>query len=374
MEYLSQYEYMITYINGERNTVADTLSQLPDSTDNQPPFPIASIFTIESDLKVIRHIKKGYRHNTWCAGILDDLQQGVVDKKLRIKLQHGLLFIGSQLIIPKYKNLREHLYQLAHDNLGHFGVDKSYATLREDFYWPNMRKNLLKGYNPSCPNCQRNKSLTNKLAGPLHPLPVPDHHFESIAMDFIGPLPSDDSFNSIITTTDQLGADIQIIPCKTTMTTKDFATIFFDCWYCENGCPQDIIMDLDKLFMSRFWKALMKLTGINHKMSTVYHPQTDSSSERSNKTVIQVLHFHVERNQKGWAKALPRVRFHIMNTLNASTGFSPFVLKTGRSPQLVPPFITAPSEAADLTNEDTTARTLAADSVLRFGSVQFFDL
>jgi hypothetical protein len=78
------------------------------------------------------------------------------------------------------------------------------------------------------------------------------------------------------------------------------ACLFFDHWYCENGLPLDIVSDRDKLFMSRFWKALHKLTGVKLKMSTAYHPETDGSSKRTNKTVNQALHFHVERNQKGW--------------------------------------------------------------------------
>lgn len=163
--------------------------------------------------------------------------------------------------------------------------------------------------------------------------------------------------------TDRLGADIQIAPCKTTMTAEEFASLFFDCWYCENGCPLEIITDRDKLFVSKFWRALMKLTGINHKMSTAYHPQTDRVSERSNKTVIQALRFHVERNQHGWVKALPRVRFHIMNTLNSSTGFSPFVLKTGHSPRLLPLFVKVPSSTPDEGIDDATARSLAADFI-----------
>lgn len=39
---------------------------------------------------------------------------------------------------------------------------------------------------------------------------------------------------------------------------------------------------------------------------------------------------------KGWAQALPKVCFDIMNTVNMSMGFSPFVLKTGHSPHLLP--------------------------------------
>lgn len=91
--------------------------------------------------------------------------------------------------------------------------------------------------------------------------------------------------------------------------------------------------------MSKFWKALMKLTGIKHKMSTAYHPQTDRASEWTNKTVIQALRFHVEHNQSGWARALLKVWFDIMNTPNASTAYSAFILKTGRSLRLIPPWM-----------------------------------
>ena len=33
----------------------------------------------------------------------------------------------------------------------------------------------------------------------------------------------------------------------------------------------------------------MKLSGIKHKMSTAFHPQTDGASEQSNKMVVQAL-------------------------------------------------------------------------------------
>jgi hypothetical protein len=79
------------------------------------------------------------------------------------------------------------------------------------------------------------------------------------------------------------------------------------------------------------------LTGIKLKMSTAYHPKTDGSSERSNKTIVQTLWYHVERNQRGWAKSLPHVCFTIMNTVNLSTSFSPFQLCMGCSPHLILP-------------------------------------
>jgi len=181
MEYLSQYEYTITYINSKCNTVADALSHLPDSIDDELSILLTtSVFTIKSDLKLITHIKNGYREDPWCIGILDDLKQGIIDAKLHITLKHGLLFVGTHLIIPKYKQL----FQLAHNNLEHFGMEKSYTNLQDNFYWPNMRRDLGCGYIPGCPDCQCNKATASKQAGPLHLLPIPDNRFNSVAIDF----------------------------------------------------------------------------------------------------------------------------------------------------------------------------------------------
>ena len=155
-------------------------------------------------------------------------------------------------------------------------------------------------------------------------------------MDFIGPLPENDGTDCILTIMDRLGSDIQIIATRTDITAEELAVIFIDHCYCENGLPSEIISDRDKLFVMKFWKALHKLIGVKLKLSTAYHPETDGSSEWTNKTVNQCLCFHVEHNQKGWKRVLPCIRFFLMNTINKSTGYSLFQLKYGRSPRVLP--------------------------------------
>ena len=147
------------------------------------------------------------------------------------------------------------------------------------------------------------------------------------------------------------------------MTAEEFACVFFDRWYCENGCPSEIISDRDKLFISKFWRALMKLTRIKHKLLTAYHPQTDGASKCSNKTVIQCLQFHVKWNQQGWARALPKVRFHIMNTINSLTGLTPFMLKMGCSPWLLPPLLPSDS-SADEEQAEVSSESAAAHEII----------
>jgi hypothetical protein len=246
-EFLAQYDHRIIYIPGESNTVADALSRLPDSVDEIPVTPIGASLSIQTDPAILESIKIGYETDPFCTKL--SKSQKSIDG---IIWKHGLLYVGNRLVIPRTGSLREDLFHLAHDSLGHFGFEKSYASLRNIYYWPNMRSDLQNAYIPSCIDCQRDKGCTSKPTSPLHPLPVPDGRGDSIAIDFIGPLPVDDGYDCIVTITDRLGADIRIAPTHTDITAERFAAQFFDLWYCENGLPLDIVSDRDKLFISKF--------------------------------------------------------------------------------------------------------------------------
>lgn len=92
-------------------------------------------------------------------------------------------------------------------------------------------------------------------------------------------------------------------------------------------------------------------------MSSAHHPKTDGMSECTNKTVIQCICYAVEQDQKGWVQALPKIHFNIMNTVNASTSFSPFHLHFGKSACILPP-ITPPTEP--LEGPDAAAHSLVS--------------
>jgi hypothetical protein len=84
-------------------------------------------------------------------------------------------------------------------------------------------------------------------------------------------------------------------------------------------------------------------------MSTAYHPQTDRSSKRTNKTINQALRFFMDRHQSSWINALPCIRFNLMSTINASTRYSHFHLHLGHTPQLLPPLT---SQTVDTVRQD----------------------
>ena len=104
MEYMSQYDCSINYINGEDNCVTDALSQLPDCVDRHCSI-VTNIFEICSDPSFVQDIKDGYHNDPWCKALATDLARGMTDGKLQITSWNGLMFIGQRLVIPKYKNL-----------------------------------------------------------------------------------------------------------------------------------------------------------------------------------------------------------------------------------------------------------------------------
>ena len=51
------------------------------------------------------------------------------------------------------------------------------------------------------------------------------------------------------------------------------------------GSPRNIIWDRDRRFPSELWQAILVLLKVMHHFATVYHPQGDGQSERTNQTV-----------------------------------------------------------------------------------------
>ena len=74
------------------------------------------------------------------------------------------------------------------------------------------------------------------------------------------------------------------------------------------------------------------------KLSTSHHPETDGSTERANKTVIESLWNYVNRRQTDWASRLIQVETVFNNSVNATTQKTPTELVHGTPLCLFPSF------------------------------------
>lgn len=82
-------------------------------------------------------------------------------------------------------------------------------------------------------------------------------------------------------------------------------------------------------------------------MPTSFHPETDGSSERSNKTMIQAICHYVNLWHTDWADHLIHVEAAMNNSINATTSKTPTEMVFGTTLRLFPP----PCDLAKLTHD-----------------------
>ena len=81
------------------------------------------------------------------------------------------------------------------------------------------------------------------------------------------------------------------------------------------------------LLVSReFWRELFLLLGTKIKLTSTYHPQSNGSQEKFNKTLIEALRTYVSHRQDNWDECILFFEFAYNNSVNPSTGHSPFIL------------------------------------------------
>jgi hypothetical protein len=278
------------------------------------------------------------------------------------------------LCIPKViirgRSAREIVISEAHSMLAHLGASKTLDYLRDQVWWKDMVSDT-KSFCETCVVCKRSKPNNQKPYGLLNPLSIPSYPWESIGIDFVGPLPEssnrDGSFDSITVVICLLTAMVHLVPSRTNYNARQLAELMFEEVYKLHGLPKNIISDRDVLFTSVFWDKLHKLLGTKLRMSSAYHPQTDGSTERANRTVTQMLRQCINEKQNDWVSKLPAIEFAINSARSESTGFAPFFLNAGRMPRTMIWNAATPSEFPSIRNfalQKRLAIMAAHDSIL----------
>ena len=255
------------------------------------------------------------------------------DTDPRFQFIDGLLYFQGLLYVPDGP-CRLQVLQSRHDfpAAGHFGFNKTMELISRDFWWPQMWK-IVKDYVTTCDTCSRSKIPRHRPYGLLHPLPVPEKPWSSISMDFITDLPDSKSFDTIMVVVDRLTKMAHFVPCNKTITGEETAKLFIDNIYKYHGFPEDIISDRGSQFVSKFWKTLFKILGVQINLSSAYHPQTDGQTERVNQVLEQYLRCTINYHQDNWTDLLSLAEVAYNNTIQGSTQQTPFFANYGYHPK-----------------------------------------
>ena len=380
-QFLSQFDFKIVYRPGKEGGKPDALTRGPGylpTEDDERNTQMEQILLPEHYFEKIKieamelielhdrdgdTLRNASRKDQKILQIKDALDKGIKEMKgvalglCEWRDEH--LWYEGKIWVPEDEGIRTTIISRCHDDplAGHGGTAKTTELITRQYYWPMMRETI-KRYIKNCDMCQRSKAVRHAPYGLLQPNEVPDQPWRSIAMDFITDLPNSNGYDTILVVIDRLTKMSHFIPCRKDLDARQFATLFMQHVVRLHGIPRDIITDRGSLFTSELWKETTKNLGIERRLSTAFHPQTDGQTERTNAILEQYLRSYINYQQDNWSDLISIAEFAYNNGYQETIKTTPFYANYGRNPehQLMNHMITGKGTTAE--NMETLHQTL----------------
>ena len=315
---ISPFCITFEYIKGIKNTLADTMSQLVNidpqiQQDSEPEgyefgyytfdtLPTLEVSNVETtqDVSVndgsddnnspmelpIDHniLLELQQKDTFCANILAQIEKGNVIE--------GQLYIIQNKLLKRYVTDGDNTYEaivllraliaqilkMAHDNLGHNGIHRTYMLLKRLYYWKGLKPSVAK-HIQRCYQCQRRNNQVVKYAT-LH-FDVATFPMQFISMDLIGEFhpPTTKGKRYALTVICMLMGYVFCIPLKT-KTAEEVLQAYIDNVYSKFGGSIKILSDNGTEFKNKIFEQVAKELGVVYKLYTpLYHPASNGRIE-----------------------------------------------------------------------------------------------
>ena len=257
-------------------------------------------------------------------------------KSLLLTLGHKTA--NKKEIVPE--RAQEEVIQRHHDRPlhRHPGQDKTLEKIQRNYRFDRMKRKVIE-FIRNCEQCAKNKPSRHKPYGQAQQIDLPEAPWKTIMIDFVVKLPKSTDpatkvvYDSILVVVDKLTKYTHLVLWKESGTANKLASVLLKELVSHRGLPKTIISDQDKLFTSKFWNTWTRQLGIDTRMSTAYHPQTDRQTEWTNQTIEQYLQHYINHQQDNWVELLPIAQFAYNNQQHSVTGTTLFFANYGRNPQ-----------------------------------------
>ena len=214
------------------------------------------------------------------------------------EVEDGIVMKEGRIYVPEGE-LRGEIIRLHHNTPveGHGKRWKMAELVARNYWWPGLTKEVGK-YVERCDTCQRHKNQSKAPAGKLMPNTIPEKLWSHILADFITKLPLAQGYNAVLVVCDCFSKMAHFIAITEKTSVEGLTRLFRDHVWKLYGLPESITLDRGVQFAVGIMKKLNNLLGIQMKLSTAYHPQTDGQTERINQELEQYLRVFIDHRQE----------------------------------------------------------------------------
>jgi len=355
LEQLMHYNYKIAYQPRDKNCAADALLRKeehhPDQANEKVPnvlfdpecfIEIAMLVFLGEQDNVLEGTEHAYTLTDgqlieWIAEITSHTDP--VQWPAGYELNDDLVLVSKEtgrIWVPPDEQVRREVLATHHDGriAGHLGTLGTLGTL-ELVGWKYWWKDIIeftRRYVEGCHTCARNKVQNKKPGGLLQPLPVLEGLWLWTQSDFITQLPSSRGYDAIYVIVDRLTKMAHFIPCKTTCTSEQLAELHIRHVWPLHGLLLQHNTDRGTQFTAPYMRNLYKNLGIEQRLSTAYHPESQGQVKSNNKWLETYLRIFMTYRQDDWADFLHTAEFAYNNHFHPSIGMTPFYANYGYNP------------------------------------------
>ena len=236
-------------------------------------------------------------------------------------IQNHAVIYQDRAVIPK--KLRRIVLDTLH--AAHQGTSSMQLRAQAIAFWPGMTQDIALR-RAECDDCNRNAPSQATL--PSEPSNPPSLPFQQIVADFY-----DFGGFHYLVAADRLSgfSEAFLTPTGTSHAGARGLVACLRKWFEAFGVPEQISSDGGTEFTSEYTQAFFSKWGVEHRISSAYHPQSNGRAEVAVKTVKRLMH----NNTNTASGSLDTDRFlramlQLRNTPDPDCGISPAEIVFGR--------------------------------------------
>ena len=130
-----------------------------------------------------------------------------------------------------------------------------------------------------CNLCQRMKNRMEEVAGKLKLSKVPEKPWTHLTVNFITKLLIVARKDAILVVCDWLSKMTYFVTTTEETSAEGLVRLFRDNMWKLHGLPESVVSDRGPQFAAELTKELNRMLGIETRLSTAFHPQTDGQTE-----------------------------------------------------------------------------------------------